>query len=409
MTLPVFLQFLSTCYKWIRLEKRENKRWSWILLLLQFWPQWRAIRVINLSYKDDGKAERKKQELLREVTSTEPFLEAWPSIIIMTMIWVPFLGENPENSGVIEPPQEFCTSNPNANQCAVFSGTGGATWFFITFSISVFTGCLGITKSLKTGPFSILSEKGPLGGILTWKFILAFQAVMFSILTKGIFMAIMMGQNWNYDFEETFETTNRTTTTRPNRSTTTTMTVVMLILLGTVILPNFVYGLISMASSTGLNKKLFQVIISYPASLVLPIATYFTIGPINSRCGCENKQRKRHLGFSKCSSIINMVLTVIMYVIVIASFASDCKSCQKLQKPYYHRFHILLLTTFSPVMLIGLVFNIVYLTLDKSFCFSGSQECYCAECCGPSCFITKEQIIDLEKDDMLIVQIKGNG
>ena len=86
MTVPIVLQFMSTIYKWIQLEKRESKKWSWILLLLQFWPQLRAIRIMNLDFKNDKKAEAKKSELMRTITSTEPFLESWPSIIIMTII-----------------------------------------------------------------------------------------------------------------------------------------------------------------------------------------------------------------------------------------------------------------------------------------------------------------------------------
>ena len=86
MTFPLLLQFLSTTYKWFRLEKRESKRWSWIILLLQCWPQWRAIRIIQLEMKKDEEAQAKKIELMREVTTTEPFLEAWPSILVMTII-----------------------------------------------------------------------------------------------------------------------------------------------------------------------------------------------------------------------------------------------------------------------------------------------------------------------------------
>ena len=91
MTVPLFLQFLSTSYKWFQLEDKKNKCWSWILLLLQCWPQWMAFRAIRLDYKNDKTADEKKKELMREVTSTEPFLEAWPSIMIMTVIWIPAL------------------------------------------------------------------------------------------------------------------------------------------------------------------------------------------------------------------------------------------------------------------------------------------------------------------------------
>ena len=86
MTFPIILQFLSTIYNWFRLEKNESKKWSWPILLLQFWPQWRAIRIMNIDIKKGRKAEAKRKDLMREVTSAEPFLEAWFSIIIMTII-----------------------------------------------------------------------------------------------------------------------------------------------------------------------------------------------------------------------------------------------------------------------------------------------------------------------------------
>ena len=382
MTFPIFLQFLSICYKWFRLEKRENKRWSWILLILQFWPQWRALRIINLSYKKDEKAERKKQELLREIMCSEPFLEAWPSIMIMTMIWVPLL-----DSVTLTPPQEYCKSDPANNHCAVFSGPGGATWFFITFGISVVTGALGITKFLQTGPFSVISEEGPLGGILRWKFIFAFQAVMWSILAKGVFMALMMGDFWSPTFQKEIFGASSPFSFRIS---------MMMLLTGTVILPNLLWGFISMALATGINKKLFQVIINYPASVVLPIATFFTIGSLNSKCCIQTQKRQRHLGFSKWSSIMNMVLTLLMYLILLPYFA-------KYSHPGLSELFTMI---FPPVILLCLVFNIIYLTLDQPCCCSGSQKCYFDGCCGPSCFIRKEQIIDLENNEIEIIQIK---
>ena len=75
------------------MEKPEDKKWSWILLFLQLWPQWRAIRIIRLLYRNDPRAVDKKKTLNSEITSTEPFLEAWPSVMIMTIIWVHAMGK----------------------------------------------------------------------------------------------------------------------------------------------------------------------------------------------------------------------------------------------------------------------------------------------------------------------------
>ena len=57
-------------------------------MLLQCCPQWRAFRMIHLDFRNDEKTEAKKRELMREVTTTEPFLEAWPSIIVLNIIWL---------------------------------------------------------------------------------------------------------------------------------------------------------------------------------------------------------------------------------------------------------------------------------------------------------------------------------
>lgn len=41
----LLLHFTFTCLAWWRLEPRVQKRWSWIFLLLQIWPQIKAIQV----------------------------------------------------------------------------------------------------------------------------------------------------------------------------------------------------------------------------------------------------------------------------------------------------------------------------------------------------------------------------
>ena len=43
----LLLHFVFTCFAWWRLEPRAQKRWSWIFLLLQIWPQLKAIQVIS--------------------------------------------------------------------------------------------------------------------------------------------------------------------------------------------------------------------------------------------------------------------------------------------------------------------------------------------------------------------------
>ena len=41
----LLLHFIFTCFAWWRLEPRAQKNWSWIFLILQIWPQMKAVEV----------------------------------------------------------------------------------------------------------------------------------------------------------------------------------------------------------------------------------------------------------------------------------------------------------------------------------------------------------------------------
>ena len=87
--------------------------------------------MLKLLYKNDKRHQKKQIELLRDIGSTEPFLEAAPSIIIMTIIWVS-LGDNIYTVNSIDcSADKICTSfdpicTGKKNSCAVFGGFGGS-------------------------------------------------------------------------------------------------------------------------------------------------------------------------------------------------------------------------------------------------------------------------------------------
>jgi len=401
MTAPLLFQFASTVYKWFRLEKRESKKWSWPILMLQFWPQWRAIRIMNLDFRSDKTAEEKKKELMREVTTTEPFLEALPSIMVMTVI--SFLARSdpryatyclnnnlmPDQTDVynnrswtcenyLDPAPQYCEINPQDNKCAVFSGPGGSTWFFIAYAVSIISGSLGITKFLQNGPFAVLTTDGLFGGIFRCKFIIAFLSVLTSMLTKGLFIENLIIAKLEAPrsfFNEV------------------PLIVVVLISIVTSILPNLVLSLISISRSTGFNKKLLKVIINYPAALMLPIATYFTIGPYKSSnisIICQYNQiicqtnTNRNLGLSKFYSAINILLSSAMYLILITIM-------------FYFDFYNMII--WSPVIVIGVVFNMIYLMIDNPCCSS-----YC--CCQDS--LRNIHVINVSQDDLQILKVEND-
>jgi len=382
MSMPVLLQFLFTIHKWVRLEKSESKKWSWLFLLIQFWPQWRAIRAMNLDCKNDEKAERKKKELMREVTSTEPYLEAWPSIIIMTVIMVS------ASFTPYGPSAYLCEEDPEQNRCAVFGGFGGSFWFFTTYSISVFTGSLGITKFVQVGPFSVLSNEGALGGICKWRFFFAYLAVMFSIVTKGLLIGTFIGFSGRTEFRNALGTSE----------TTQTLIATSALLFGLLVIPNLIFAFASIASSTGFNMKFFKIIFNYPAAWMLPIATYFAIGPRKISCCSKQKCLKNELGVSKKLSAINMTLTVMIYAAFISYFYVGVS--------VKGGFGLFISVVFVPILISGLVFNIIFLLLDEKCCCARSQNCFCSSCCGQNCYEyegyyinTKSDILDMVKTE----------
>ena len=93
MTVPMVLNYLFTTYKWWSMEKASDKKWSWVLVMLQLWQQWNAFKVMRLIYKKDDRAEEKKKRTLKELSSIEPFFESVPSIMIMTCIWLHTLSD----------------------------------------------------------------------------------------------------------------------------------------------------------------------------------------------------------------------------------------------------------------------------------------------------------------------------
>ena len=88
MTIPMILNYVFTSYKWWSLENKTDRKWSWILVVLQLWQQYRAIKIIYLLYKKDVRAHEKKKTMLKELSSIEPFYESVPAIIAMSFIWM---------------------------------------------------------------------------------------------------------------------------------------------------------------------------------------------------------------------------------------------------------------------------------------------------------------------------------
>ena len=415
MTFPLLLQFLSTTYKWVQMEEKRNKRWSWIPLVLQFWPQWRALGIMKLDWKNDSKTEEKKRELKREVLSNEPFLEAFPSMLILQIIvtlagsdtrFRAYCSDNPEDEecqmnkmGWIENAPEYCEKFPEDNQCAVFEGFGGMIPLGISIWTSITTVSFGIIKFLQIGPYSVLSDKGLCFGMLKWRFVIAFITVFSTIIFKLSFVSLLFGlvvcSILTDDFFDSYVHKNH---------------ISILLSYGLLIIPNLMYSIISITTSTGMNNKLVKLVIRYPASLVLPLCTFFVIGPQKLSCCSQEHEVSHHLGLSKHLTILNIIFTLISYLIIVLVFVTnfsleDVINEMKPNQPYGFPVvtTIWVFTTISTIC--AILFNIIFLSLDENWCFSGSQKCLCLCCCGPDCYKHNDRVLDVSYELFEIVNI----
>ena len=390
VSIPLLSKFLFICYKWYMLEKR--KKWTWILLFAQIWPQWRSARVAHLLYKGDTRAQLKKQTLVSEIRSIEPFLESVPTVFIKTMIMIQatfgILNIVSDGDDHVDCTEHEHWEQWKTNYCAVFDGLGGVRWFLITYVTSVASGTLGLTQFLQTGPTAILSQNGHLRGMLTWKFIIASFSTMLALVTKVIFAGIMMeiaselcsfrGAGGGCFHGVILNST--------------------LIFFSLNILPHIILAVICIAISTGNNKKLFRIIFDHPAIFLLPVFTYFVVGPRRICCDTQhpNYIKQKQLILSKKSTIFNIVLTTILYATVIGIL--------------WHLDHddingfTWFVKVFTPVLFIGIFVNILFLLLDRPFCFSKSQRCWCSFCCGPKCYEIRDQYINIASDNIEICE-----
>ena len=90
-------------------------------------------------------------------------------------------------------------------------------------------------------------------------------------------------------------------------------------------IPNLICSFVSIGFSTGLNKKFLEILTRYPAAWILPICTFFVIGPRKLSCESGNEQR-RHLVLSRGLTIVNMMITWIMSAIMFILIVNQIRS-----------------------------------------------------------------------------------
>eukprot|EP00092_Neocalanus_flemingeri_P007382 GFUD01007970.1.p1 GENE.GFUD01007970.1~~GFUD01007970.1.p1 ORF type:complete len:198 (+),score=34.70 GFUD01007970.1:129-722(+) len=88
MMVPQLSNILFTFFIWRKLEKKEAKRWSWILVITQCWPQFFAVRIAWMILKGNKAWRKEKKTFDSHIGTLEPYTESLPSVLILTAVWV---------------------------------------------------------------------------------------------------------------------------------------------------------------------------------------------------------------------------------------------------------------------------------------------------------------------------------
>ena len=164
LLVPFLTNYLLSWLAWARFE--TYKKESWRLPALNLYPQYRAARVVKLFWNDPTRGAVEKQEFLREISLSEVFTEAIPTMIITgTIVSVETQHKaSPERVSILGPPdspQEYL--------------------FFASGIISGLSASFGIANCLKVGVCKIMMDGESL---LSGRFLLVLLSAFLSLGMK---------------------------------------------------------------------------------------------------------------------------------------------------------------------------------------------------------------------------------
>ena len=134
---PFLVNYALGWRAWIYTERKKNRKWTWIFVLIGCYPQMLIARIIWLFWKRSEEGVRQKEHFERNVMENEIYTEAVPTSLVMTLI-----------AAALN--QQSYTED----ETTLFLGgkrSMDRTLFWVTFSTSVLSAGLGLAKSLKVG------------------------------------------------------------------------------------------------------------------------------------------------------------------------------------------------------------------------------------------------------------------
>ena len=174
---PQIVNITLTALLWRRLEPKEHRSWSWILVALQAWPQFFALRTIWTMLQ--GKEEWKdfKLVLQNQIGTLEPYTESLPCVYILITLWV--------YEATVKENDKWGTKGNGRNSYSY-------KIFYASSVISILSANFGIVKFFKNGPVRFLPTTGLLDGFLAPKTLLTFLSVISLNILKIATLALFL-------------------------------------------------------------------------------------------------------------------------------------------------------------------------------------------------------------------------
>ena len=248
------LSFLLTTIQWYKVEDGSQKLLSLAALLLQCYPQFKAVQILYYGWKEENaKWKDIKDKLESTISHVEPFVESWPQVVILWM----YLG---------------------------LSGQWFCSWFAMgvlgmKFYMSVFSAVWGVFKFLKEGPCKFNS------------FIGAALVAITASATAGAKIPLF------YLFFNHLHHGDRILPT-------------ILVLSLCYILP-FLHACFVLYLALGIKKGM-STIMMYPALVMLPALSCVTFGPVSEGRDIWSMYKKDEpkIQFSWRLTWVNMIMTI---------------------------------------------------------------------------------------------------
>ena len=149
--------------------------------------------IIHLLVKNPSKGELELKIFDQGLGLFETFLESVPSVFIITVIWLLTIrGENSVSSGLWR-----IIFNPQSTTLTLLPSLTAEIEFYTKYAISIFSASLGLAKCLKNGVARPIAPGGPLDGLLTGKFILAFLASGSGLVVRALCFGLTVVSHMN--------------------------------------------------------------------------------------------------------------------------------------------------------------------------------------------------------------------